>query len=301
VTHAGVEAIRAFLAEANLLSGSLDEQRAAMDAAAAGAPPPAGIEVEEVLLGGRPAEWLVPQGVPRQGAVLYLHGGGYCSGSLDSHRGIAGRIARAAGIPVVSLGYRLAPEDPFPAAVEDAVAAYRQLLDDGLGPASLAVAGDSAGGGLTVAALVALRDGGTPPPAAAVCLSPWVDLTQSAPSYREVGADDPMVAGQELDALAAAYLGGADPRDPSASPLFADLAGLPPLRIEVGSHEVLRDDARRLAERARSAGVEAELVEWPGMIHVFQAFPGELLPEADQSIAGIGSFLSGRLTVGAGS
>ena len=197
--HAGVEAIRAFLAEANLLSGPLEDQRAAMDAAAAGAPPPEGVGVEAVTLAGRPAEWLVPADADRDAAVLYFHGGGYFSGSLDSHRGIAGRIARAAGVPVVSLGYRLAPEDPYPAAVEDAVAAYRALFDAGLDPSRLAVAGDSAGGGLTVATLVTLRSEGTPLPAAAVCLSPWVDLTQSAPSYEEVGAGDPMVSKQELD------------------------------------------------------------------------------------------------------
>ena len=292
MTHAGVEAIRAFLAEANLLSGPLEDQRAAMDAAAAGAPPPEGVGVEAVTLAGRPAEWLVPADADRDAAVLYFHGGGYCSGSLDSHRGIAGRIARAAGVPVVSLGYRLAPEDPYPAAVEDAVAAYRALFDAGLDPSRLAVAGDSAGGGLTVATLVTLRSEGTPLPAAAVCLSPWVDLTQSAPSYEEVGAGDPMVSKQELDLLAAAYLGATDPRDPTASPLFADLTGLPPLRIEVGGLEVLRDDAVRLAERASADGVAVELVEWPDLIHVFQAFPGELLPEADRSIGGIGSWLA---------
>jgi len=172
------------------------------------------------------------------------------------------------------------------------VAAYRALFDAGLDPSRLAVAGDSAGGGLTVATLVTLRSEGTPLPAAAVCLSPWVDLTQSAPSYEEVGAGDPMVSKQELDLLAAAYLGATDPRDPTASPLFADLTGLPPLRIEVGGLEVLRDDAVRLAERASAAGVAVELVEWPDLIHVFQAFPGELLPEADRSIGGIGSWLA---------
>ncbi len=300
MTHAGVEVIRAFLAEANLLSGPIEEQRAAMDAAAAGAPPPAGVGVEAVTLAGRPAEWLVPEGATRDAAVLYFHGGGYCSGSLDSHRGIAGRIAQAAGVPVVSLAYRLGPEDPFPAAVEDGVAAYRALVDSGLEPSRLAVAGDSAGGGLALATLVTLRSGGVTLPAAAVCLSPWVDLTQSAPSYDEVGADDPMVSKGELDLLAAAYLGGTDPHDPTASPLFADLSGLPPLRIEVGGLEVLRDDALRLAERAGAAGVAVELVEWPELIHVFQAFPGELLPEADRSIRGIGTWLA-RHVAGAAS
>lgn len=295
-THPAIELIRAFLADAHLLDGPIADQRSAMDAAADGAPAPDGIAIEPSTLGGRPVEWLCPEGVDRQSVVLYLHGGGYCSGSLNSHRGLAGRIALASGCAVVSLDYRLAPEHPLPAALDDALAAYHQLLDDGFSPAKLAIAGDSAGGGLAMATVLALRDEGTALPAAVACLSPWVDLTQSASSYERVGSRDPMVSKEGLDQLAEAYLGGCDPRDERASPLLAaDLSGLPPLRIDVGELEVLLDDARNLAERTRSAGSEVTFVEWPGMIHVFQAFPSEMLPESNESVLAIGRFLATQL------
>jgi phosphinothricin tripeptide acetyl hydrolase len=263
--------------------------------------PPTGVVVEPVSLGGRPGEWISPDGGGADAVVLYLHGGGYCIGSLDSHRGLGARIAVAAGCPVVTLDYRLAPEHPFPAAVEDAVGAYADLLALGVSPDRLAVAGDSAGGGLTMATLLALRSAGSPLPAAAVCLSPWVDLTQEAASFAEVGALDPMVSKSGLDLMAQAYLGETEPRAELASPLFAeDLAGLPPVLIEVGEREVLIDDATGLAERLGAAGVPVSLTVWPEMIHVFQAFPGSLLPEADRSIAAVGSFLSGRWSSVAG-
>ncbi|HVB94615.1 MAG TPA: alpha/beta hydrolase [Acidimicrobiales bacterium] len=297
MSHPGIDIVKTLLADAGLLTGPIDQQRAAMDAASVGAPPPVGVSVETAELGGRPAEWLAPDGVGRDAAVLYLHGGGYCSGSLDSHRDLAARIGIASGCAVVTLAYRLGPEDPFPAAVDDAVAAYRQLVADGIPPERLAVAGDSAGGGLTVALLLALRARGIPQPAAAVCLSPWVDLTQSAPSYQGLVDSDPMLSREALDDLADAYLAGTDPRAELASPLFAaDLSGLAPLRIEVGANEVLLDDATRLAERATAAGNQVTLTVWPEMIHVFQAFPGVILPETDLSVAGIGEFVAGRLS-----
>jgi acetyl esterase/lipase len=295
--HPGIEIVNELLADLGLLSGPIEDQRAAMDVASAGAPPPEGVSVETAELGGRPAEWLTPEGVGRDAALLYLHGGGYCGGSLDSHRDLAARIGIASGCAAVTLGYRLGPEDPYPAAVDDAIAAYRQLVADGIPPERLVVAGDSAGGGLTMALLLALRADRVPLPAAAVCLSPWVDLTQSAPSYREVADRDPMVSKKNLDALADAYLAGTDPRTELASPLLAaDLSGLPPLRIEVGADEVLLDDATRLAERATAAGNDVTLTVWPEMIHVFQAFPGVILPETDLSVAGIGAFVAGHLS-----
>ena len=296
MAHPGIEIVSNLLAEAGLLTGPIEDQRAAMDAASAAAPPPEGVSVETAELGGRPAEWLTPEGVGRDAAVLYLHGGGYCGGSLNSHRDLAARIAIASEGAVVTLGYRLGPEDPYPAAVHDAVAAYRQLVADGIPPDKLVVAGDSAGGGLTMALLLSLRAEGDPLPAAAVLLSPWVDLTQSAPSYRQLADRDPMVSQENLDALAAAYLDGTDPRTELASPLFADdLSGLPPVRIEVGAAEVLLDDATRLADRLTAAGNDVTLTVWPEMIHVFQAFPGVILPETDLSIAGIGEFVAGHL------
>ena len=184
----------------------------------------------------------------------------------------------------------------------DATEAYRDLVGSGLDPSRMAVAGDSAGGGLTLAVLLALRTAGDRLPAAAVCLSPWVDLTQSAPSYDTHDTLDPMVSRVGLDEMARCYLGESDPRHELASPLFAeDLSGLPPVLVEVGAHEVLVDDATVLAERLRAAGGTVTLTVWPELIHVFQAFPAEIIPESAQSIAAVGSFLADRLGAGADS
>jgi monoterpene epsilon-lactone hydrolase len=291
----GIEIIKAFVSESGLSAATIPEQREAMAQMASSAAPPEGVAIEPVTLGERPAEWLTPEG-GSEGAVLYLHGGGYCIGSLDTHRHLGARIARAAGSSVVVVDYRLAPEHQFPAALDDAVAAYVDLLALGADPARLAIAGDSAGGGLTVATLLALRALGVPLPAAAVCLSPWVDLTQSAPAFERLGELDPMVSKDGLDLMAGSYLGDTDPRTELASPLFAEsLSGLPPVLIEVGQHEVLIDDSTRLAERLGSAGVNVSLTVWPEMIHVFQAFPGDLIPEADASIDAVGAFVARHL------
>jgi acetyl esterase/lipase len=196
---------------------------------------------------------------------------------------------------VLNLDYRLAPEDPFPAAIDDVLGAYRELLAAGWSPARIAIAGDSAGGGLTVASLVAIRQQVLPLPAAGVCLSPWVDLTQSSATYVSRADVDPMVTKDGLDVMAAAYLGEASLNEPLASPLFADLAGLPPLLVHVGDAEVLLDDSLALRDTARAAGVDVTFDLWPEMIHVFQAFPAELLPESDLSIAGVADFLDERL------
>ena len=301
MSHPGVEMISAFLAESGLTTGSVAERRTAMERIAESAPPPDGVRVETVTLGGCPAERITPDGDGTDSMVLYLHGGGYCSGSLDSHRQLASRIALAAASPVTVLDYRLAPEHPFPAAVTDATEAYRELLVLGADPRRMAVAGDSAGGGLTVATLLALRSRGDPLPAAAVCLSPWVDLTQSAPSYDALADRDPMVTRVGLAEMAQCYLGGTAPRTELASPLFAaDLGRLPPVLIEVGAHEVLLDDATGLADRIRAAGGSVTFTVWPELIHVFQAFSGDIIPEADRSIAAVGSFLAEHLGVEAG-
>ena len=294
MSHPGIDIIREMLADSGLGESTIADQREAM-AAVATMPPPDGVTATPETLGGRPAEWLLPDGVTtRDRVVLYLHGGGYCIGSIATHRNLGGLLARAAGLAVVTLDYRLAPEDPFPAAVDDAVAAYRELLERGTDPDRIALAGDSAGGGLVVATLVALRDAAVPLPEAGVCLSPWVDLSQTAGSYSSV-VDDPMVSKEGLDRMADAYLAGTDPAEPLASPIHADLTGLPPLRIEVGELEILLDDSIGLHDRARAVGVEAELIRWPDLVHVFQAFPAELVPEAAQSIDGIARFLDDHL------
>lgn len=301
MSHAGVETIRTMMDELGLFSASIEEQRAVLDAPASASPAPPGVVVEPDTLGGRPAERITPVGAAPGGVVLYFHGGGYCIGSIGSHRGIGGRLALASGCQVVTLDYRLAPEHPFPAAVDDATAAYRELLALGTGPDGIAVAGDSAGGGLTIATLLALRGEGSPLPAAAVCLSPWLDLTQSSPAYDRLADLDPMVSKEGLDLMADAYAGDRDRRSELISPLFAeDLGGLPPTMIEVGSSEVLLDDSIVFADRLEAAGVEVALTVWPEMIHVFQMF-GELLdPEAGKSIAAIGAFVSERLRAAAG-
>lgn len=277
-----------------LAGGDLLEMRAGMAATADAAPLPEGVRLEPVDAGGVPAEWTAAPGVSEERAVLYLHGGGYVMGSVATHRGLVAGISQASGARVLSVDYRLAPENPYPAAVEDAVGAYRHLLAEGLAPARIAVAGDSAGGGLTLATLLALRDAGEPLPAAGVCISPWTDLGQSGESMRTRADEDPMVSRDLLQQMADAYLAGADVKAATASPCFADLAGLPPLLIQVGSAEVLLDDSRRVAERARAVDVPVDLEEWEGMIHVWHAF-ALLLPEARQAIERIGGYLRERL------
>jgi phosphinothricin tripeptide acetyl hydrolase len=247
------------------------------------------VEVEPVTAGGRPAEWLRPRAAPGPTTFLYLHGGAYALGSPRSHRHLAGAIAEAADASALVLDYRLSPEHPFPAAVEDAVSAYLWLLDSGVSPRDVVVAGDSAGGCLTVALMTELRDKGAPPPAAGVCISPWTDLTFAGDSHASKADSDPVLNTPDLRRMAALYLDGEDPRNPLASPVFADLAGLPPLLVQVGSEEVLLDDARELARRATAAGVSVRLEEWRDMIHVWHwYFP--LLREGRDAISSIAEF-----------
>lgn len=264
--------------------------RAAMAGVFAAMPPPEGVKLQGVDAGGAHAEWTRAETADDETVVLYLHGGGYVMGSVATHRGLTSALSRATGGRVLSLDYRLGPEHPHPAAVHDATSAYRFLLALGIAPSSIAIAGDSAGGGLTVATLIALRDAGVALPAAAVCISPWVDLTQSGATMQTKAAEDPMVTREALQLMANAYLAGGDPRAATASPLFADLRGLPPLLIQVGTAETLLDDARRLAERAKSAGVDVVLEEWDEMIHVWHAFAA-MLPEGRRAIDRIGEYL----------
>ena len=300
MAHPGIEMIAGFLAESDVMSGTVLERREKMAAATADTVPPEGVEASPDTLGDRPAEWLVPDGVGRDRVVLHLHGGGYCTGSLGSHREFAGRLALASGSAFVALDYRLAPEDPFPAALDDTLAAYADLLARGIAPTSIGLAGDSAGGGLVAATLLSIRDSGLPMPGAGVCLSPWVDLTQSSPSCRDTETFDPVLTTDDLVLMAEAYLDGTDPTNPLASPLFAeDLSGFPPLLVEVGEDEPLLDDAVSLAGRVGATGSEVVLNIWPEMVHVFQVFPGSIVPEADESIAGIGRFLATHLAAGA--
>ena len=290
----GIAAIRTHLAKLPKTE-TLAEQRAMYDRAERVFTVPPGTGVEPITVGGRPAEWIRPVAASDDAALLYLHGGGYVIGSPRSHRHLAESIARSAGTACLLPDYRLAPEHPFPAAVDDALAAYRFLLDQRkIAPGRIAVAGDSAGGGLTVATLVAIGQAGLPTPAAGVCISPWTDLTCSAGSYETKAAADPMVARPGITTMAQQYLGSTDPRTALASPLFADLRGLPPLLIQVGSEEVLLDDSTRLDERARAAGVDATIEVWEPMIHVWHWFL-PWLDEAQAAVDKIGVFLRARL------
>lgn len=266
-----------------------------MEAAVAAVPPPAGTTVTKVAANGVPAEWTVADGARDDAAIIYFHGGGYAMGSLNSHRGHCARLSRAARAHVLSVDYRLGPEHPHPAAVEDAVAAVRFVRKSGFAPGRTAIAGDSAGGGLTLAALIALRDAGDPTPAAGLCISPWTDLAGTGDSIESKAAEDPMVRAADLALMADAYLAGRDPKTPLASPLYANLAGLPPLLLQVGSAEILLDDAVRVAERARAAGVEVELRVWPDMFHVWHAF-ADILPEGQQAVEEMAAFFEKHLT-----
>lgn len=252
---------------------------------------PEDVKCEPLDAGGVPAEWITTPGVEDQYAILYLHGGGYVAGSVKTHRDLASRISRASKARVLIIDYRLAPEHPFPAAVEDATAAYRWLVSaGGIDPSNLIVAGDSAGGGLTVASLVKLRDEGDAPPAGAVCLSPWTDLACTGETLKTKAEVDPFVTPEGIEFMARVYLGDADPRNPLASPLYADLKGLPPMLIQVGTSEILLDDSLRLADRAKAAGVNVELDVWEDMVHVFAAFAA-FAPEGRQAIERIGEFV----------
>jgi monoterpene epsilon-lactone hydrolase len=241
-----------------------------------------------------PAEWVAASGVTGRRVLLYLHGGGYQIGSPATLRRMVTLLSAPLAARVLSVDYRLAPEHPFPAAVDDAVAAYRWLLAGGTDPATVALAGDSSGGGLALATLVALRDAGEPMPAAAFAISPWTNLALTGESLRTRAAAEVMLQPDGIPETAALYLAGADPRHPYASPLYADLRGLPPLLIHVGDAEVVLDDSTRFAARAREAGVDVTLEVWDEMPHVWHAFAG-LLPEADQAIARAGDWLRARL------
>jgi len=286
----GIEAVREHLKKLPPPDSlTIEERRAQYERAERVFPTPPEVKIEHVTAPVAPAEWLRPPAAEAGRMVLYLHGGGYVIGSPRSHRHLAAAIASAAGASALLLDYRRAPEDPFPAAVDDAVACYRWLLEQGTRPGRIVIGGDSAGGGLTVATLVALREAGLTLPAGAVCISPWTDLTMSGESYKTKAAVDPIVSRPVIDKMARAYLGATDPRTALASPLFADLRGLPPLLIHVGGDEVLLDDAVQLADRARAAGVPVSLEVWERMIHVWHWFL-PMLDEAERAVQVVGEF-----------
>lgn len=282
--------MRALRAQPRLGDFTISEQRAIYQEVTAKFPVPDDVVCEPVLAGGITAEWITPAYAPDDAVILYLHGGGYAIGSIATDRPLAARLALSAGIRALAIDYRLAPEHPFPAAIDDAVTAFRWLMSSGLSPERTVIAGISGGGGLTMATLLALRDGGGPLPCAAVCMSPWLDVTcESVSASANIDAD-PVATPAWLRTLAQAYLNGAAARTPLASPLFADPAGLPPLLIQVGAAEILLDEGRAFARRALAAGVDVTLDAWQDVFHFWQGY-AHALPEGQAAIERCGAFI----------
>ena len=274
----------------------VEKDRAGMEDLAKMVKVPKDVICEPINVAGIPAEWISAPEAKNENVILYFHGGGYVIGSINSHRELMSRISRSSKARVLIIDYRLAPEHPFPAAVEDAYTAYQWLIEDQkIAPNNLVIAGDSAGGGLTLATLINLRDKDIPLPAAAVCLSPWTDLGLTGESYKTKVRIDPMVTMDGLMFDTQLYLGDTDYTNPLASPLYGNLKGLPPLFILVGTAEVLLDDSVEFAKKAKKAGVDVILDIWDDMPHVFPLFAA-FAPEGQQGIEKIGEFMKKFLT-----
>jgi len=274
---------------------SVAQMRADWDALFAA---PGEASIEPVLADGVRCEWVCAAAARTDQAIVYFHGGGFQVGSLRSHRELMALLSASAGVRVLGVDYRLAPEHRYPAALDDALAVWGWLREQGFAPFELALAGDSAGGGLALSAMLALQSRGEPLPAAGFLMSAWTDLTACGASYETRASADPIHQRPMILAMARNYLGKEqDPRSPLASPLFADgtqLAALPPLLLQVGDRETVLSDSEDFARKVRAAGGQAECQAWPGMIHVFQQFPGEL-PQAHEALAAGGRFLAARL------
>jgi monoterpene epsilon-lactone hydrolase len=273
---------------------SLSERRERLDLIASADPLPADTRFDEVSMGGVTCEWSLAPGSDPARVLVFFHGGGYCSGSIRSHRGMVARMGGAAKVRTLAVGYRLAPEHPYPAALEDALAVYHALLAQGIDPRRIAVGGDSAGGGLTLALLVSLRETAKPMPGCGWLVSPWVDLAMQGESITAKASFDPLISKPYLEELAGLYLAGADPLQPLVSPLHADLNGLPPLLVQVGSAETLLDDAVRIARQAGSCDVAVTLEIWPHMIHAWHLWAARL-EAGRRAIASAGDFVRARL------
>lgn len=275
--------------------GNVHTVRRRMESLARLQPVPSGVSIKRVDTAGIRAEWITPDGEARNRVILYIHGGAFVYCSPATHRPLTAKLALASRLPALSLCYRLAPEHPFPAALEDCLAGYRWLLSEGIAPDRIVVGGDSAGGNLTLVLMLALREAGEPLPAGAFCFSPLTDMTIVEGSRLTRAQADPIFGDlKHPERMVESYYRGHDPRNPLLSPVYADLHGLPPLLVHVGEDEILLDDSTRVVERAQAAGVDARVVVWPGMWHVFQAF-GMFIPEAQQSIDEIGEFIQNIL------
>ena len=269
---------------------TINEMRRGMESLAKLARLPSKTRVEKVTINEISAEWICAAEALEDRAILYLHGGGYNICSPNTHRELAANISIVSGAKVLLPDFRLAPEHPFPSALEDAISAYRWLLDTGLKGAKIAIAGDSAGGGLSIATAISLRDSGEPPPALVVCISPWTDLEMSGHSIKTQAKIDPMLNLQSLKIMATNYIGNGTARDPLISPIYADLNGISPLLIHVGSDEILLDDSTRIAQKAKRSGVDVTLKIYDHMWHVFH-LNARLMPEAKNAIKELGAFI----------
>lgn len=250
------------------------------------------ISISPVETGRTKAEWIEPAEAQQHRVILYLHGGGFCLGSPNTHRGLVARLCEASSARGLLVDYRLAPEHKFPGAVEDALDSYQWLLGQGIDPKGIVIAGDSSGGGLAISVCMALRDANAPLPAAVVTMSPWTDLALTGWSLLTLAKEDPALSLESLSVMARHYLQGKSPTEPLASPFYGDFRGLPPMVVHVGSNEILRDDATRLSQRAEAAGVDISVEVWAGMTHVFQLNP--MLSESKGSLARLGSFVKTR-------
>jgi acetyl esterase/lipase len=289
-----IDAVRALLSEKPRPVGWTD-RRQRLDEVGAVWPVAEDVKLDAVEFGGVPGEWSIVPGSNPARVLMYFHGGGYCSGSIVSHRRMVTEAGRAAGVRTLAVGYRLAPEHPFPAALEDAAAAWRFVREQGVAAEHIAVGGDSAGGGLTVALLTRLRAAGEELPGCAWLVSPWTDLTMSGSTLATKDSVDPLIHKAYLEELAAAYVpAGMDRRDPRFSVLYADLRGLPPILIQAGSDETLLDDATRFAAAAGAADVSVTLEIWPHMIHAWQLWNARLEP-GRRALQSAGAFLQRHL------
>lgn len=270
---------------------SLDQVRALIDEAGGNAKLPDGLRLEPAVIDGVTAEWSSTPAADEGSVLLYMHGGGYLFGSIESHRGLVTNLGMLAGARTLAINYRLAPENAFPSSLDDVVSSYKHLLDSGVDPARIAVCGDSAGGGLAMALLVAARETGLPLPGAALCISPWVDMTLTGESMRTKAPVDALVSRDLLSQAIGAYVGSrAEATDPRVSPLHADLSGLPPVMVQVGSHEVMLDDATRLAARLGAADVSVRLDVWGSMPHVWHLY-ADILGEGRDALEQAAGFL----------
>ena len=295
-TQAEMDQVLALLAQMNEAMGdepTLEMLRGGYQGAGEVMPTAEGVSVEEGTLGGVPGLKLVPERTVGARTLLYFHGGGYVIGSPIGHKPLVSHMAAKMGATAWSMDYRLAPEAPFPAAVEDGLASYRALLDAGTAPDQIIISGDSAGGGLTLATALKIKADGLPLPAGLVPLSPWANLANDGWSHGAMAGRDPMINDDNINMFSATYLAGAAASDPLASPVHGDMTGLPPMLIQVGSEEALLSDSTLLAERAGAAKVDVTLEVWPGMIHVFQFFHG-FLSEAGRATDRIAAWADSR-------